>query len=292
MKKSCLLQLLAAWLVVGMAHSQEYYLEKVWETDAVFRNPESVVFDPVRKLLYVSNFNRIPSDPGSADDCISVLDLDGNLLEPGWICGLKAPCGMCIHKDRLFVGERDGISVFDIGGAERIRKYQVKAGFLNDVATDEQGIIYYTDTSPRKREASTVCAIRDGKADTIADEPIIRANGLTWHEGALLVGNSGDMKLKSIDLASREVSCLAKLDTGIIDGIKSFRDDTFLVSHWDGNLYLVSVGGEVTELIDTREERINFADFEYIPELQLIVVPTFLHRRVIAFRIRLKETQP
>ncbi len=103
-------------------------------------------------------------------------------------------------------------------------------GFLNDVAIDEKGVIYFTDTSPRKPEASAVNAFRDGSVDTIASDPINRSNGLLYDRRSLLVGNSGDQSLKKIDLEINEVHNVARLDTGIIDGIKHYKDDYYIVT--------------------------------------------------------------
>jgi hypothetical protein len=81
------------------AESQNYRLEKAWETEPVFSTPESAVFDANRDQIYISNFNTFPRDLESADDFISVLDLEGNILKLKWITGLKAPTGITIHDD-------------------------------------------------------------------------------------------------------------------------------------------------------------------------------------------------
>jgi hypothetical protein len=49
------------------AESQNYRLEKAWETEPVFSTPESAVFDANRDHIYISNFNTFPRDLESAD---------------------------------------------------------------------------------------------------------------------------------------------------------------------------------------------------------------------------------
>ena len=49
---------------------------------------------------------------------------------------------------------------------------------------------------------------------------------------------------------------------------------------------MIQPGGKVNELLDVRSGNIRTADIEFIPELYLIVVPTFDHNRVIAYRIK------
>ena len=268
------------------AASQNYHLEKIWETEPVFSTPESAVFDAERDQIYISNYNTFPRDLESADDFISVLELDGNILTLKWITGLKAPTGITIHDDHLFVVERDGISKFKIESGEFVEKMKIKSpGFLNDIAIDDDGVIYFTDTSPRNPEASVVCSFREGSVDTIANDLINRSNGLLYDRRSLLVGNSGDQYLKKIDLETNEVANVAQLDTGIIDGIKLYKDDKYIVSLWEGRVYLAFPGGTVNELLDLRNSHIKTADIEFIPDLNLVIIPTFDHNRVIAYRI-------
>ena len=268
------------------AVSQNYRLEKAWETEPVFSTPESAVFDAKRDQIYISNYNTFPRDLESADDFISVLDLDGNILMLKWITGLKAPTGITIHADHLYVVERDGIGKYKIESGEFVEKIKITApGFLNDIAIDDDGVIYFTDTSPRKPEASAVYRLREGTIDTVSNIPINRSNGLLYDRRSLLVGNSGDQYLKRVDLETSEVHNAVRLDTGIIDGIKRYKNDYYIVTLWEGRIYLIYPGGTVQELLDVRSMNIKTADIEFIPELNLIVVPTFDHNRVIAYRI-------
>lgn len=271
------------------ALSQNYTLKKVWETEREFLTPESAVYDENRNRLYISNYNKFPRDLESADDFISILDVDGNILELKWITGLKAPTGVTIYDDHLFIVERDGISKYEIETGGFVDKFKINApGFLNDISIGEEGIIYFTDTSPRKPEASSVCAIREGTIDTICSDPINRSNGLLYHNRSLLVGNSGDLCLKKIDLEKHEVINIAQLNTGIIDGIKIYKDEFYIVTHWEGRVYLISSDGTVNDLLDLRSDNIKTADIEFIQKLNLVIIPTFNDNRVIAYRIEEK----
>ena len=42
------------------AHAESHRLDKKWETQAQLKIPESVLFDPERKVLYVSNIDGEP----------------------------------------------------------------------------------------------------------------------------------------------------------------------------------------------------------------------------------------
>lgn len=292
MKEKTLFILSSILILLCGACTKEYYLEKVWETNAIFSKPESVVYDEVRDQVYVSNYNKYPAAIDSADDFISIVDLEGRIVELKWITGLKAPTGITIHADHLFIAERDGISKYSIRAKELVDKYMIEAGFLNDLSIDEEGRIYFTDSSPRDPDACIVCGIDNENLDTIANEMITGANGIFHHKGSLLVGSSGDMCLKEIDLESGELNKMAQLDTGIIDGIKHYERDMFLVSHWEGKLFLVSSKGMIRELLDIEKDNINIADFEYIKGLNLVIIPSFNDNRVIAYRITAGYKQP
>ena len=96
---------------------------------------------------------------------------------------------------------------------------------------------------------------------------------------------SQNYHLKKIDLETNDVTNVARLDTAIIDGIKHFKNDYYIVTLWEGRIYMIQPGGKVNELLDVRSGNIRTADIEFIPELNLIVVPTFDHNRVIVNRL-------
>jgi len=49
-------------------------------------------------------------------------------------------------------------------------------------------------------------------------------------------------------------------------------------------LYRLTSAGEKTRILDTSVPNINCADIEFIPEKNLIVIPTFLDNRLVAYR--------
>ena len=119
----------------------------------------------------------------------------------------------------------------------------------------------------------------------LADKKIIRANGLQMFDNNLIIGNTGDNYLKKLNLFNQEISNIAKLDTGIIDGIKYFdHNNEYLVSLCEGKLFLISDNISI-ELLDFMSEGINIADFEYIEELNLIIIPTYESNKVIGYKI-------
>ena len=84
--------------------------------------PESVVYDPARKILYISNLDQYGT-PGS--QCISKVSPDGELLEPCWVQGLVNPTGLAIYQDKLLVVERKNVAEIDLESGHIENRYQV-----------------------------------------------------------------------------------------------------------------------------------------------------------------------
>ncbi len=111
-----------------------------------------------------------------------------------------------------------------------------------------------------------------------------RFNGMIVHGAALVWGNNGDRKLKSVALASREIRTIVDLGPGIIDGLKLDKHGNYLVSHVAGKLYRVTPAGQVTRLMDVSARGSQLADFEYIPEEKMLVFPTLADNRLLGYR--------
>lgn len=266
-------------------------LQKVWETQPVFLTPESALYDPKRDILYVTSFDnkfkKSAAKPEEFTGYISKVKLNGEIESLKWVTQLHAPCGMCIYQDKLYTVERRSLVEIDIESGKILKRYPVSgADFPNDVAVDPAGNIYITDTSPSSHPDSRIYRFKDGKIEPWLDSPeIIQANGLFLHKNNLLVGNSGDGCLKSVNLTDRKIDIVTCLGGGIVDGIRGDHQGNFLVSHWEGQTYMVSPSGGVVEILDTLPLKLNTADFEYIKEKKLLIIPTFLGDKVVAYRL-------
>lgn len=124
----------------------------------------------------------------------------------------------------------------------------------------------------------------DGKVEPwIRTGEITRANGLFVHDGALLVGCTGDCTLKSIGLEDRRITTIGALGAGVVDGIRVLNNGNYLVSLWKGQVFTITPDGGMTEVLNTFSSMRNTADFEYIKARNLLVVPTFVDNRVVAY---------
>jgi hypothetical protein len=259
---------------------------EAWTTPDVFLTSESVLKDPNRDLLYVSSFDNGYAQKQEPSGFISKLSVDGEILELHWVDGLRAPTGMDTWRDTLYVAEREYLLAIDLATGEITGRWAIPDPvFPNDLVIDDQGTVYISDTRTGNWADSRIYRFLDGRFDIFANEGISGANGLWIHDGWLIVGSSGDGLLKRVELSTGRMETIISMGAGIIDGIRVDPEGNYLISHWEGQLYRISPDGAVVELLDALPEGWNTADFEYLPEEGLILMPTFLDNRVRAIRI-------
>ncbi len=262
---------------------RNHRLTETFDTFDEFVTPESVIYDSKRDMLYVSNFDvyrrRAPDGGGQF---VSRLTTLGRIEELKWVTGLSQPTGMAIMGDTLFVVERGNLVKVDIETSLVSERIPVpNSVFLNDIAIGVDGRVYLSDTQGHTIFRSTGDAF---EAWVVGGE-IEMPNGLRIDGDRLLVGNDGDSCLKAIDIATGAVTTIARLNPGIIDGIHVDPNGGYIVSQWEGKLYRISPDGDIVKLLDTSALKVYAADFEYIPERSLLLVPTFYDDRVVAYRL-------
>ena len=267
----------------GTAVFQAESLDKLWETDKNFKIPESIVFDAGRNCFYVSNYDGLNPSNDQGKQSISKIILDGKAVNLEWASGLNNPTGMATFEDKLFVIERRNLVEIDLDSGRIIKRYPVpQPFFLNDVAVDDSGNLYISDSNKH-----VIYRFSDGViAEWIKNSEIRNPNGIHVRGGELIVGNNGDNCLKAIDLETKKITTIANLGPGIIDGIQSDRQGNLFVSHWEGKIYRISHEGTVEKLLDMSVPETNSADFAYFEEKGLIAIPTFYSNQVLVFKLK------
>jgi hypothetical protein len=253
-------------------------LDKKWETAAVLKVPESVCFDQESRLLFVSNIDGKPTEK-DGNGFIAIVSLDGSVSKGPWITGLNAPKGMGIFKGILYVSDIDRVAAIDMATKKIINFYEFpEAKFLNDIAIDQKGAVYISDMNSNR-----IYRIYEGKTEIWLDDKVLTGpNGLFVDENQLLIGCN---KIVSVGLEDKKI--IVWLDnTGNIDGLEGTDDGRYLFSDWQGSVYLVEKDKKITKLLVTSTEGINAADIEFIPSMNLILVPTFNDNRVMAYELK------
>lgn len=260
-------------------------IKQKWSTQLSDLVPESAVYDSVNKVIYYTNFNSQPKNSTQSTGYITKMDITGEVIEEMWADDLNRPTGICLYNNKLYVVERSSIAEISTTSGELIKRYNYtdKVSFLNDIINDEEGNFYISNTTRNHEEADIFILKNEEISPWIISDEFSMLNGIYYYEGSLLVGNSGKNKLQKIDITTKSISTIACLGSGIIDGIKIDKRGDFLVSLWRGELFKITKSGEITRLLYSIG-KYNIADFEYIENIDLLVIPTFLGKNVRAYQ--------
>lgn len=75
-------------------------------------------------------------------------------------------------------------------------------------------------------------------------------------------------------------------NTGGIDGLEEVGDGYYIKSDWAGHVHLLHPDQEKILILDTTDDNINAADIDFIPETNMLYVPTFNDNRVMAYELK------
>ena len=215
--------LLGALLIAATAQAQTptaHKLTKVWESEATLKVPEAVRFDAKRKVLYVSN---IDGEPWAVDGkgSIAKVGLDGKVIAAEWVTGLNCPKGLVLSADGkwLYAADAGGIVVIDIKKGAIKEKIAIPEGQqLNDLASDDKGTLYVSDSKGKK-----VYVVKDGKASVYLDETVLKGpNGLLVHDGKLYVLDNNSLNQVQPD---KSLKVLADGMPGGVDGLEHVKGE-------------------------------------------------------------------
>ncbi len=253
-----------------------------WKTPADLRIPESVTWDPKRKVFYVSNYDGYNPSRTEPLQSIARISADGSEVEVDWLTGFFNPVGVAVDGDRLWVVERTGLVEVDLDEAGVVGRIEVpEVGMPNDVAVDGAGGVWVSDM-----RGNRIYQLTDGALEVwLEGAAIEKPNGIHVLNDELLIGVNGDQSVKAANLDTGAIRTVAKLGEGIIDGVQADGDGNIIVSHWEGRVVRIAPDGTVTKILDTSVVSEQTADIEYVPDLDLLVVPNFLGNRVTAYEV-------
>ncbi|MDO1449106.1 ATP-binding protein [Rhodocytophaga aerolata] len=257
-------------------------LTKKWETEAVLNVPESVLYDQKQNVLYVSNIVGKPGDK-DGNGFISKVSLNGKVENLEWVKGLDAPKGMGVYNNKLYIADLTKVLVVNTANGAVLKTIDVPgASFLNDVTVDSKGVVYVSDSDTKK-----IFRVQNDKVELwMENKDLKKPNGL------LAMGNDLAMLDMDADGAFYKISTKDKKMTKFAEGVSSgdgvvmVGKDEYLVSNWNGEVSYINSKGEKQVLLDTKEQKVNAADIEYIASQNLLLVPTFFDNKVMAYEFK------
>lgn len=161
------------------------------------RQPESVLYDPVRDVFYISNMDGAPATKDGTG-FITRLRADGTVEDLRWIDGgrngvtLDAPRGMAIIGDVLWIADIDVVRAFDAQSGAPLTQIDLAplgARFLKDVTAGPDRMVYVTATVlPADAGAGDPTARNrifrvelGGRASVVLNfERLKQPNGIVW----------------------------------------------------------------------------------------------------------------
>jgi len=250
-----------------------------------FSTPESVRYDEMQDLYFVSNINGNPSMK-DGNGYISRMRSDGNVDSVSFIAGgrdgvtLNAPKGLAIIAETLWVADIDAARAFNTRTGAAIATVEMRkqgATFLNDVVIGPDGSVYITDTGIRfdRKGRMThpgkdrVYRITGRTAKLVVDAgPIGGPNGIAWDgtRDRFMIAPFSAPPLYWWKLGDIQPTALVT-GPGGYDGLEILPDGRILVSSWadsaihifDGDSRKVLIPGKPAPAdfgIDTKRNRI------------------------------------
>jgi sugar lactone lactonase YvrE len=267
-------------LISVQSFSQKHELVKLWETDSVFKVPESVLFDKASHTLFISNIDGTEPWGKDGKGSIGKMGTDGKNITVEWVSGLNAPKGMGLYKGKLYVADLTELVVINVASGIIEKRISVPgAGGLNDVSIGKKGVVYVSDSRGRK-----LYEVKNGNAKILLDSFKLKApNGVLFHKSDLYVLDAGSLyKMK-------KNNSLAKITDGMdggTDGVENVKKNEFIVSCWAGTVWYVNGNGTKELLMDGRPKSKNSADIGFDAKTKTVFVPSFWRNTVAAYEVK------
>ena len=265
-----------------------------------FKAPESVYYDSVLDVYFVSNIN---GNELAKDDngFISRMRPNGAVDSLMFIAGgrdgvtLHSPHGIAIVADTLWVADLDAVRAFDKNTGKPIATVdfsKMKAEFLNNVAAGPDGSIYITDTGPNGASSATrgnrIYKIDPAHKPSVAvhSDSLGSPNGITWDErgkrfivvqwgGKRILGwRPGEKEPRTIGFGASQSDGVELLADGRLI-ITSQAEHALIVRRNDETLTVRGFDAPADFAVDTRRHRLaipltdsGVVQFWDIPPLQ------------------------
>lgn len=260
--------------------------EMSWETTDL-ANPESVVYDETRDILFVSNQNYAKSAVGGT---IAKISTSGAVIDKEWVKGLKEPKGLHIQGSKLYVADVTKLLEIDIESGKILKEYLGKeAKFLNDVTSDNKGRVYVSDMF-----TSSIYRLNKKGEFTkwISSLELENPNGLLCDNGYMYIAAWGRFtngkpleapkgNFIKIKISNKKISKISTKALGNLDGLQKVSSGEFLLSDWvAGGVYSFSKKSGVNKIISTPK---SSGDILHLKEKGMIIIPMAVQGKLLSY---------
>lgn len=267
-----------------------------------FSSPESVIADPSKGYIFVSNMGvKLEPSKKDKDGFISRLSADGKILEKKYFPKtgvLHAPKGMAIIGKTLFVTDIDRVVGFDITTRKQnftLDFSKEKTVFLNDLTVFNDHTLFVSATDIGKIYK---ISINKKPSFKLLMDNITGANGLYFDskQQKLFVvsfgeGSKANGALGAISFQDNKPTYQKLTEQlGALDGVALLPDSKILFSDWvafdkPGVMRVYNLNTKKLTIMNLPEEVHGPADFFYDGKNNQLWLPKMLEGKVLLVKI-------
>lgn len=264
------------------------------------QTPESVLYDPVADEYLVSNINGAPTAV-DGNGFISRIRPNGEVDNLKWIDGeaegvtLNAPKGMALKGDTLFVADITAVRAFNRRTGRPLGSWEVPGStFLNDLAVDEDGTLYVSDSglNPDFSSSGTDAVYRfvEGRPEVVSKSSDLDSpNGLALNGDQLVIVGFAGSEVLSVPDMGGDVEPITDLPGGQLDGVILLGDGSMLVSSWE-TASVYRVPADPDGVIETVMANVpSPADIGWDSKRDRVLIPIFNEDRIVIHHIPMPD---
>ena len=264
-----------------------------FEVTEGIRYPESIIYSDKHKAFFVSNVASGDQLEKKSLGYISKISPDGKIVEAKWVAGLRAPKGLLVLGDDLYVTDINRVVKINILTKKITKTFQHKGTkFLNDLAVDNEGRIYvsdmFNDVIYRIEKNKMVSWLKDPRVAgcnglfTDGKEHLIAVRwGVNIDQKSPLPHSRGDITI--IPLANKtDITHMNEIQ-GHLEGIAVDNKGTLWISDWVfGDIYTMTKQGKTQKMFNLGY---GAADLTVAKELNLLAVPQMNDSKLIFIKL-------
>ncbi len=267
------------------------------KTVSGFAYPESVVYDPNAKVLYVGQFGS-ELKPTLKDGMgkISKLALSGKILEEQFLPAkgdvLNKPKGIWVEDSRLWVTDIDDVWIFDLNSRKGKKVILPNAKFANDLAVINDSLFVSDTAGNQIYKVTPADFLEIGKNPDVT----ISHSNLNFSPNGLCPAPDNSMLVVAYNFAKQDqgiymidkngtITTLAE-KVGLLDGVFRLDDGSLLITDWKSkSLFKWDPNNEINILAKGFK---GPADFCVVPENKgfMVIVPDLFKGELRMIRLQ------